>query len=180
VTPAISGRLVRSSLRYLRERAGESAFAQVAAALPQHGFLRAPRIDEGWLPLVGWLEVLRAFEQRLGDPATLRLLRETTRATMAQALSRVWGTFLADATPESLLDRAGALWALSFDKGHLVVVERGHRRARLAVEGWSSPPPEVGAMVAEACAVFLARLGMSGPRVVEQLAGGRLEIEGTW
>lgn len=177
--PQISGRLVRSSLRYLREREGAAAVAAIAAQLPQHAFLRAARVDDGWLPLDAWLEVLRAVEQRFGDPPTLRLLREMTRATMAAALSTVWGTFLAGATPEQMLDRAGTLWSLSFDTGALVVDERGPKRARLVVDGWADPPREVGAMVAEACAVFLARLG-TAPRVVENVVSGRLEIAGAW
>ncbi len=178
--PSISGRLVRSSLRYLREREGAAAVAQVAQALPQHAFLTAARVDDGWIPLGAWLEALRAFEARFGDPATLRLLREMTRATMAAAVSTVWGTFLAGATPAELLDRVATFWSVSFDTGTLVVVERGPKRARLAVDGWPSPPAEVGAMVAEACAVFLARIGVAAPRVVAEVQGGRLEIDGTW
>lgn len=178
--PAISGRLVRSSLRYLRDREGAATIAAVARELPQHAFLQSSRVDEGWIPLASWLQALALFEQRFGDPATLRLLREMTRATMAAAVSTVWGTFLASATPEQLLERVGTLWAVSFDAGTLGVVERGPRRARLAVDGWRDPPPEVGAIVAEACAVFLARLGVAAPRVVDQVVKGRLEIDGAW
>jgi hypothetical protein len=176
----ISGRLVRSSLRYLRDRVGAATVAAVAREFPQHAFLQAPRVDDGWIPLGAWLEVLAAFEQRDGDPETLRLLREMTRATMAAAVSTVWGTFLASATTEQLLDRVGTFWSVSFDTGSLSVVERAHGRARLAVDGWPSPPREVGAMVAEACAVFLARLGVAAPRVVDRVVSGRLEIDGAW
>lgn len=178
--PAISGRLVRSSLRYLREREGAAAVAAVGRAFPAHEFLRVARVDDGWIALPAWLEVLGAFERRFGDPETLRLLREMTRATMAAALSTVWGTFLAGAGLGELLDRAGTFWSLSFDTGALVVVERGPKRARLAVDGWESPPREVGAMVAEACAVFLARVGVAAPRVVERVVSGRLELESLW
>lgn len=178
--PSISGRLVRSSLRYLRDREGAATIAAVAQQFPQHKFLQAAHVDDGWIPLAAWLEVLAAFEQRFGDPATLRLLREMTRATMAAAVSTVWGTFLASASPEQLLDRAGDVWSVSFDTGALSVVERGPRRARLAVDGWADPPREVGAMAAEACAVFLARMGAPAPRVVESVVNGRLQIEGAW
>jgi hypothetical protein len=176
----ISGRLVRSSLRYLRDRVGAATVAAVAKEFPQHAFLQAAHVDDGWIPLAAWLEVLAAFEQRFGDPETLRLLREMTRATMAAAVSTVWGTFLASATTEQLLDRVGTFWSVSFDTGSLSVVERAHGRARLAVDGWPSPPREVGAMVAEACAVFLARLGVAAPRVVDKVVNGRLEIDGAW
>jgi hypothetical protein len=178
--PAISGRLVRSSLRYLREREGAGAVAAVAGQFPQYGFLSSPRVEDGWISLSAWLEVLAAFEQRFGDPATLRLLREMTRATMAAAVSTVWGTFLASATPEQLLERVGTFWSVSFDTGSLTVVERAPKRARLVVEGWADPPPEVGAIVAEACAVFLARVGVSAPRVVDRVVSSRLEIDGAW
>jgi hypothetical protein len=180
MTARISGRLVRSSLRYLREREGAAAVAAVAKEFPQHAFLQAPRVDDGWIALAAWLGVLAAFEQRFGDPPTLRLLREMTRATMAAAISTVWGTFLASATTEQLLDRVGTFWSLSFDTGSLSVVERTHGRARLAVDGWPAPPREVGAMVAEACAVFLARIGVAAPRVVDKVVNGRLEIDGAW
>jgi hypothetical protein len=99
---------------------------------------------------------------------------------MAAAISTVWGTFLAEATTEQLLDRAGTFWSVSFDTGTLTVVERAHGRAHLAVENWPSPPREVGAIVSEACAVFLARVGVEAPRVVADVVGGRLEIEGAW
>jgi len=178
--PAISGRLVRSSLRYLRDREGAATIAAIAREFPEHAFLQAAHVDDGWIPLAAWLEVLASFERRFGDPETLRLLREMTRATMAAAISTVWGTFLADAAPGQLLDRAGTFWSVSFDTGALVVIERGSHRARLAVDGWPNPPREVGAIVAEACAVFLARMGVPGPRVVEDVVNGRLEIDGAW
>jgi hypothetical protein len=178
--PAISGRLVRSSLRYLREREGAAAVAAVARQFPQHAFLHIAHVDDGWIPLAAWVEVLASFERSFGDPATLRLLREMTRATMAAAVSTVWGTFLANATPGQLMARVGDFWSLSFDTGTLVVVDRGNDHARLAVDGWPDPPREVGAMVAEACAVFLARVGVHAPRVVDQLISGRLEIDGEW
>lgn len=180
MTPHISGRLVRSQLRYLRDRVGAAAVAAVAKERPQDAFLQAPRVGDGWIDLTAWIEVLDTLERRFGDRETLRLLREMTRATMAAAVSTVWGTFLADATTEQLLERVGDFWSVSFDTGKLVVVERAHGRARLAVEGWPTPPREVGAMVAEACAVFLARIGVAGPRVVDEVVNGRLEITGAW
>ena len=180
MSPRISGRLVRSSLRYLRDREGAATIAAIAQQFPQHAFLHAARVDDGWIPLAQWLEVLAAFEQRFGDPPTLRLLREMTRATMAAAVSTVWGTFLANATPDQLMARVGDFWSVSFDTGTLVVAERSHGRAKLAVDGWDSPPQQVGAIVAEACAVFLARVGVGAPRVVAQLVNRRLEIDGAW
>ena len=180
MTPHISGRLVRSQLRYLRERVGAAAIAQLATERPQHAFLQTARVGDGWIDLQAWIEVLSTLEARFGDPETLRLLREMTRATMAAAVSTVWGTFLAEATPEQLLERVGTFWSVSFDTGALTVVERAHGRALLAVDGWPSPPREVGAMVAEACAVFLARIGVAAPRVVDEVVGGRLEILGAW
>jgi hypothetical protein len=180
VSPRISGRLVRSSLRYLRDREGAATVAAIAQQFPQHAFLHAARVDDGWIPLAQWLEVLAAFEQRVGDPPTLRLLREMTRATMAAAVSTVWGTFLANATPDQLMARVGDFWSVSFDTGTLVVAERAHGRAKLVVDGWPDPPREVGAIVAEACAVFLARVGRGAPRVVDGVVNGRLEIDGAW
>lgn len=178
--PSISGRLVRSSLRYLRDREGAATIAAVAQQFPRHAFLHTTHVGDGWIPLTEWLEVLAAFEQRFGDPPTLRLLREMTRATMAAAVSTVWGTFLASATPDQLMARVGDFWSVSFDTGTLVVTERAHGRAKLVVEGWSDPPREVGAMVAEACAVFLARVGVGAPRVVDAVVNGCLEIDGAW
>ncbi len=180
MSPSISGRLVRSSLRYLRDREGAATVAAIAREFPQHAFMQAAHVDDGWIALGSWLEVLAAFEQRVGDPPTLRLLREMTRATMAAAVSTVWGTFLASATPGQLLARVGDFWSVSFDTGRLTVAERGAHSARLTVDGWPDPPREVGAMVAEACAVFLARIGVGAPRVVDRVVNGRLEIDGAW
>jgi hypothetical protein len=180
VSPRISGRLVRSSLRYLRDREGAPAIAAIAQRLPQHDFLRAAHVGDDWIPLAAWLEVLAAVEQQFGDPPTLRLLREMTRATMAAAVSTVWGTFLSSATPDQLMARVGDFWSVSFDTGTLTVAERAHGRAKLVVDGWIDPPREVGAMVAEACAVFLARVGVGAPRVIDRVVNGRLEIDGAW
>jgi hypothetical protein len=179
-SPSISARLVRSSLRYLREREGAAALAQIARELPMHAFLGKPKLDDGWIALSAWLEVLAAFERRFGDPPTQRLLREMTRATMAAAISSVWATFLQAATPEQLLDRSADFFTLSFDTGKLVVVERAPHRAMLAVEDWADPPRELGVIVAEACAVFLARIGHIQPRVVDSVVNSRLEIVGAW
>ena len=180
MNPRISGRLVRSSLRYLRDREGAATIAAVAQQFPAYGFVRAAGGDDEWIALAAWLEVLAAFEQRFGDPPTLRLLREMTRATMAAAVSTVWGTFLASATPDQLMARVGDFWSVSFDTGTLTVAERAHGRAKLVVDGWPDPPREVGAMVAEACAVFLARVGVGAPRVVDRVVNQRLEIDGAW
>jgi hypothetical protein len=35
-------------------------------------------------------------------------------------------------------------------------------------------------MVAEACAVFLARLGERAPRAIDRVSAGRMEIDVTW
>lgn len=178
--PSISGRLVRASLRYLREREGTAQVAALARTLPPHPFLQAARVDDGWIALADWIEVLTAFERRFGDPETLRLLREMTRATLAAAVSTVWGTFLAGAGTAELLDRAGTFWSASFDTGRLTVVERGVGRAQLLLEGWHEPPREVGTMLAEAGAVFLARIGVVAPRVVGRSVAGRLELTCAW
>ena len=84
------------------------------------------------------------FEARFGDPPTLRLLREMTRATMAAAVSTVWGTFLAAATPDQLLTRVGDFWSVSFDTGRLVVVERGARAGASSPSRAGPSPPRAG------------------------------------
>jgi hypothetical protein len=180
--PRVSARLVRACLRYLGERVGERALVAIAEERsPALGRLAtSPPARGEWLPVADFVELVAAVEARAGDPATHRLLREMTRATMAAALSTVWGTHLADATPESMLERAGTLWSLSYDAGRLEVVERGGRRARLAVLGWADPPPEVSAVLAEACAVIVARMGVGVPRAVALRADGRVEIEVSW
>lgn len=177
-----SGRLARSFLRYLRERVGDVAYEAIARELAPEGaaLLRQPPDRHDWVPLAVWLPVLEAFERRFGDPATLQLVREATRATMAVAVEKAWAAFLADATPEALLQRAGTFWAMSYDTGTLVVAARGPRRWRLAIDGWEAPPPQVVASVAEACVVFLVRLGERAARAVDTLNGGRGEIEVSW
>lgn len=179
--PSASGRLVRSSLRYLKERLGEPAFS---AALHDgsDGAARLAGIisSSDWIPLDPWMAALARFEQRHGDPSTCRLLREMTRATMAAALSTVWATFLAQASVHDLLERAPTFWSVSYNVGRLMVRERAARRARLVVEAWLNPPEAVGVSVAEACAVFLARAGHRNPRAIDARADGRLEVEVSW
>jgi hypothetical protein len=169
--PRVSARLVRSFLRYLRERLGDGAVEAVlpGGAPPEHG----------WIDAADWVATLDRFEEKYGERATWRLLREATRVTMAVALSKVWSRFLADATADSLLARADTFWRMSYDAGTLVVSARRPHQVMLSIEGWQ-PPDAVAAMVAEACAVFLARLGERAPRAIVGNAEGRVAIEVTW
>jgi hypothetical protein len=180
--PRVSGRLVRSFLRYLKEREGEAAFAATARELPAaaRALCGAPVAGSEWVPLETWQAVLAAFEARFGDPATLQLLREMTRATMAVAVQKGWSAFMADITPDLLLQRSNDFWNMSYDTGALTILTRGPRRCRLALDGWRDPPPEVVASLAEACVVFLVRLGERGGRAVEERSGDRAEIDLTW
>jgi hypothetical protein len=181
-TPATTRRLVRSFLRYLKERVGDAAYDAIARELPppSAALMQGGGAGADAIPLDDWLTVLRTFEARFGDPSTLQLLRETTRATMAVAVDKGWSTFLADVTPDLLLARSGTFWSMSYDTGRLVVRARGPRRCLLALEGWDDPPPEVVAMLAEACVVFLVRLGERGGRAIERRDGATAEIEAVW
>jgi hypothetical protein len=163
--------MARSILRSLREVVGESAYESVMRS--------ANKLEGDWVPLDDWQAIVNLFEQRFGDLATWQLLRQATRLAMAVAISRGWSTFLDDVTPDLLLERADTFWKMSYNAGTLVVLSRKPRHVVLAVDGWASPPPYVGAMVAEACAVFLARLGERAPRAIDQ-AGDRVEIDVTW
>jgi hypothetical protein len=177
-----SGRLVRSFVHYLQQRVGEPAFGGLARQLPpsEASILAEPPSRADWIPLGTWQPILESFERRFGDLPTWRLVREATRSTMAVAISRGWSAFLADVTPERLLERADTFWRMSYNAGTLVVASRRPRHVVLAIEGWSSPPEPVAAMVAEACAVFLARLGERTPRAIERLVDGQAQIEVTW
>jgi hypothetical protein len=170
-------------LRYLRERVGDGAYDATVQTLPaaSSSLARDPAAAADWIALDDWLAVLRGFERRFGDPSTLQLLREMTRSCMAVAVAKGWSTFLADVTPDTLLQRAGTFWSMSYDAGTLAVLQRGPRHARLALDGWPQPPPEVVASLSEACVVFLVRLGERGARAVEQpLHDGRAEIDVHW
>jgi hypothetical protein len=127
-----------------------------------------------------WQKIANTFEERFGDPATWQLLRQATRLAMAVAISKGWSAFLADVTPDLLLERADTFWKMSYDAGNMVVVSRKPRHVVLAIDSWQDPPAPVGAMVAEACAVFLARLGERSPRAIDRLSGDRVEIDVTW
>jgi hypothetical protein len=175
MTPGVSARLVRSFLRYLRERLGDGAYEAVLRDAP----LGTPP-EHGWIEIDRWVDTLQRFESRHGELATWRLLRETTRVTMAMAVGKGWSAFMPEATHDSLLARAGTFWSMSYNTGSLAVVHRGARSVKLAVDGWPSPPAPVGASVAEACAVFLVRLGEREGRVSDRVVDGRLEIEGHW
>ena len=183
--PSVSGRLVRSFLRYLCERIGNGGFDATVRELPaaQAALVASASSGQGrpdWVALASWLPVLTVFEQRFGDLHTWRLLREMTRATMAVAVARSWSSFLADTTPEQLLSRSGTFWQMSYNTGQLLVLQRGPRRCRLAIEGWPNPPGPVIASVAEACIVFLVRLGERTGRAVEEVVAGRAEVDVSW
>jgi hypothetical protein len=192
-----SGRLVRSILRNLRDRVGDAAYEAIGRELggaPQRVMTSQPSSTESsrpspslggarkgdWIPLSDWLPIIELFERRFGDVTTWQLLRETTRATMAVAVAKGWSAFMADITPDLLLQRSGTFWSMSYDTGQLVVLGRGPRRCRMAIEGWPSPPQPVVAQAAEACVVFLVRLGERGGRVREEMVDGRAELEITW
>jgi hypothetical protein len=99
---------------------------------------------------------------------------------MAVAVAKGWSAFMADITPDLLIQRSATFWSMTYDTGQLVVLSRGPRRVRLGIEGWPSPPAPVVAQVAEACVVFMVRLGERAGRVREELEGGRSELEVTW
>ena len=169
MTPRVSGRLVRSFLRYLRERIGEGAYRAYANNLVVRGeLLRNPPARTDWVALDDWLKVLEGFEYAYGDRDSMHLLRETTRATMAVAVQKGWSAFLAEVTPDQLLARADTFWQMSYDTGQLVVTDRGPHRCRLEIRDWPEVPPAVVASVAEACVVFLVRLGERGARAVDR------------
>ncbi len=180
--PCVSKRLVRSFLRYLKDREGDQAYEAVAQRLPPDGarLVRDGSWPDDWVPLAVWLPALEAFEQRHGDPKTWQLLREMTRSCMAVAVQKGWSAFMADITPELLLQRSGTFWQMSYNTGELVVLARGPRRCRMGIEGWPNPPAPVVASVAEACVVFLVRLGERTGRAADQVVNGRAEIEVTW
>ena len=182
VEPRVSARLYRAFLRYLGERLGPTAVQALAAGLTPSAAatIAAPPSRSEWVSVRSLEELLVSAEAQFGDPETHRLLREMTRTTMAAALSTVWSTFLAEATPESMLDRAPLLWQASYDTGNLQVVERGARRARLRLAAWPDPPQVVAVPVAEACAVIIARMGVGAPRAVEARISGAVEIEVSW
>ena len=182
MTAQVSKRLARSFLRYLKERVGDSAYEAVAQSLPPGAaqLMRDTGSAADWIALDDWLPVLRGLEQRFGDPSTLQLLRETTRFCMAVAVAKGWSAFLADVTPDLLLQRSSSFWQMSYSTGQLVVVTRASKHCRLAIDGWKDPPPEVVASVAEACVVFLVRLGDRNGRAVEERVNGRAEIDITW
>jgi hypothetical protein len=177
-----SGRLVRSMLRYLKERIGDAAFEAVGRelAVESRRLLTDPVSSTDWIALDLWLPVIELFERRFGDPATWQLLREVTRGTMAVAMQKGWSAFMADITPELLLQRSGTFWSMSYDTGQLVVVNRGPRRCRMAIDGWPDPPQPVVASVAEACVVFMVRLDERAGRVREERVDGRAELEISW
>lgn len=161
----VSGRLVRSFLRTLKERVGDAAYDEIARKSP---LVAKPPAGSDWIPLGQWLPVLAAFEVRYGDPGSLQLIRETTRATMAVAVQRGWAVSRATVTPDGLLARADEFWRMSYDTGHLAVGERGPRKVRFEIRDWPDVPPVVVASVAEACVVFLVGLGERSARAVEE------------
>jgi len=172
VTAAVSRRMARSILRSLREVVGEAAYEAAMRGQPE--------LKSDWVPLDDWMQIAGEFERRFGQPQTWQLLRQATRLAMAVAISKGWSTFLADVTPDVLLERADTFWKMSYNAGTLVVVSRKPRHVVLAVDGWTAAPEAVGAMVAEACAVFLARLGERAPRAIDRVSAGRIEIDVTW
>lgn len=171
MTAAVSRRMENSILRSIRELVGEAAYDAAMRTLPQAA--------GDWIPVEEWQQIASTFENRFGDPSTWQLIRQATRLAMAVAISKGWSTFLADVTPDLLLERADTFWKLSYNSGTLVVVSRKPRHVVLAVDGWSPPAP-IGAIVAEACAVFLAKLGERAPRAVDSVNGDRVEIDVTW
>jgi hypothetical protein len=178
----VSKRLVRSFVRYLRDRVGEAAYDAAVHALPDGSstLARQPQGAPDWIPLDTWLPILRAFEARFGQPDTLQLCREMTRSCMAVAVAKGWSAFLADITPHELLQRANTFWRLSYDTGTLRVAARGPRSCKLVVDGWLHAPAEVQASLSEACVVFLVRLDERNARAVESRNAGLMEIDVTW
>jgi hypothetical protein len=140
----VKGTAIASTLRFVRERFGAEAVAQVRGDLEPA--LQASLPDEPlasvWYPFALLMALGRSAARRFGGGMTY-FHREMGRASADYAMNAVYRIFFKLGSPQFVVARATRVWRTYYDTGELkpLVAEPGH--AVLELSGFTEPMPEL-------------------------------------
>jgi hypothetical protein len=158
----VKGTTVASTLRFVRERFGPEAEAEVRGDLDPalQAALTGEPVPSAWYPFGLLVGLGRAAARRFGGSMT-SFQRELGRASADDAMRTVYRVLLRLGSPHFVVSQAPRVWRSYYDSGAIstVVAEPGH--AALDLAGFEDPVPEL-------CERLIGWLS----RTVE-LAGGR-------
>jgi hypothetical protein len=140
----VKGTAIASTLRFVRERFGADAVAQVRADLDpaQQADLPGEPLVSAWYPFALLVALGRAAARRFGGGMTY-FHRELGRASADDAMNTVYRIFFKLGSPQFVVSRATRVWRTYYDSGEFnpVVAEPG--RAILELSGFAEPVPEL-------------------------------------
>jgi hypothetical protein len=132
----MSGALATDELEILRDQIGRAAYDRALERLEA-----SARDELRALTAVGWIdvEIVKAVFVAAAEVTGRRaedIHRDAIRAGTERTFRHVWRLFLRITTDESLITRAPARYAKTYDTGRLSARMTGRGRAELIVEGW--------------------------------------------
>jgi len=140
----VKGTAIASTLRFVRERFGAEAVAQVRADLDAalQADLPDPPLVSAWYPFGLLVALGRCAARRFGGGMTY-FHREMGRASADYAMSTVHRIFFRLGSPHFVVARATRVWRTNYDTGAFtpIVAEPGH--AILELSGFDEPVPEL-------------------------------------
>jgi hypothetical protein len=158
----VKGTAPASTIRFVVERFGAPALAQIAAELPpeQRAAVEAGLLVSAWYPFSLLINLSRAVEKHFGRQVP-RIQHEMGRASADYGLTTVYKFFFRIGSPQFILSGASSLFRNYYTTGSLraAVAEPGH--AVMELTDFGEPAPEL-----------CERLGGWYERTIE-LAGGK-------
>ncbi|HEX6739715.1 MAG TPA: hypothetical protein VF310_15650 [Vicinamibacteria bacterium] len=140
----VKGTAIASTLRFVRERFGAEAVAEVRGdvepAFPAS--LPGEPLASAWYPFALLVALGRSAARRYGGGMTY-FHREMGRASADYAMNTVYRIFFKLGSPHFVVSRATRVWRTYYDTGEFTprVSEPGH--AVLDLSGFTEPVPEL-------------------------------------
>ena len=139
----VKGTAVASSLRFVRERFGESALARVLEGLSEEDnrVLKAGVLAASWYPMGLFLRFMQEAERQFGvqEPD---LVRRMGRASADYSVTTIYRIFLKMGTPEFILGHAAPVFGSYYDTGSMRVAERRSGHAVAELTGFAESAPQ--------------------------------------
>lgn len=139
----VKGTAVASSLRYVRERFGEAALAQVLEGLAEEDrrVLEPGVLAASWYPMGLFLRFMYEAERQfvVQEPD---LIRRMGRASAEYSVTTIYKIFLKVGTPEFILGQAAPVFGSYYDTGTMRVAERRSGHAVAELSGFAESAPQ--------------------------------------
>ncbi|MCC6554149.1 MAG: hypothetical protein IT372_14180 [Polyangiaceae bacterium] len=136
----VKGAAVTARVRFVRERFGEGALADLLGALQPdaRAAIEERILPQAWVPYDLYIDLNVAID-RLFGAGDLRLCYELGRYSAEVNLPTLYKLFYRLGTPMFVFEKAARVWRLHYDSGVLVPIEEGPKLVRLRVEDFQRP-----------------------------------------